>query len=181
MTLFNDPHFVWRKDDVGNYTPDIWFYNTPDNCCTTHYWGDKLLAVLLGTTSKLYSDFMKYFGALGPRNGRTYFQTQEECEIFLEILRYLFEEIYVKGRDWLSVTWEIINSTENVSSSGDDEDRENYYFGHIKTYRNLQSYQGTFLDINTTKLDSKDVNTGHFTENPFKPGESKKPSHYTFL
>lgn len=181
MTKYSEPHFSWRKNDVGGYVPDIWFYNIPNDESTTHYCTDKLIAVLLGTSAKLYSDFMKYYGAVGPRNGQTYFNTQEECEIFLEILQYLFNEIFVNGRDWLSVTWEIINGTEAVTNSEETEDRENYYLGHIKTYRNLQSYQGTFLDINTTKLDSKDVNTGHFTENPFKPGQSKKPSHYTFL
>lgn len=183
MTLFNDPHFDWRKNDVGGFVPDIWFYNTPENSSQTHYWNDKLMAVLLGTIPKFYSDFMKYYGAIGPRNGQTYFKTQEDCETFLDILKYLYNEIIVNGRDWLSVSWEIINGTESMMNNDntDNEDRENYYLGHIKTYRNLQSYQGTWLDLNTTKLDSKDMNTGHFTENPFKPGQSKKPSHYIFM
>ena len=180
MTLYDNPQFSWKLNDVKGYIPDVWFYNAPDDSSTTHYNNDKLVAVLLGTVAKLYSDFLKYYGAIGPRNLCTYFKTQEECEIFLDILRYLFDEIYNKHRDWLSVTWEIINGTSDIATNN-VEDRENYYLGHIKTYRNLQSYQGTYMDINTTKLDPKDLNLGKFTYDPFKPNQSKKPSHYEFL
>lgn len=180
MTLYNNPQFSWRKNDVGGFIPDIWFYNAPNDSSTTHYNNDRLVAVLLGTIPKMYSDFLKYYGAVGPRNLCTYFNTQEECEIFLDILKYLFEEIYVKGRNWLSVTWELINGTTDMTSANTDE-KENYYLSHIKTYRNLQSWQGTYMDINTTKLDSKDLNLGKFTYNPFKPDQSKKPTHYEIL
>ena len=180
MTLYNNPQFGWKINDVKGYIPDVWFYNAPNDDSTTHYNNDRLIAVLLGTIPKLYSDFLKYYGAIGPRNLCTYFNTQEECEIFLDILKYLFEEILVNGRDWLSVTWEIINGTDAINTN-EVEDRENYYLGRIKTYRNLQSYQGTYRDINMTKLDSKDLNMGKFTYNPFKPDRSKKPSHYTML
>ena len=148
MTLYDNPQFSWKINDIGGYIPDIWFYNAPDDNSTTHYNNDKLVAVL------------------GPRNLCTYFNTQEECEIFLDILRYLFDEIYNKHRDWLSVTWEIINGTSNITTIN-EENKTNYYLGNIKTYRNLQSYQGTYMDINTTKLDPKDLNLGKFTYNPF--------------
>ena len=53
--------------------------------------------------------------------------------------------------------------------------------GIEKTYWNEQSYQGTPYDINYNKRDSKDVNTGYITENPFRPQKSKRPTMYTML
>lgn len=178
--MLTNPQFSCKKNDIGGYIPEIWFYNQWHS--TTHYWNDKLLSTLLGTSARLYSDFLKYYGAVGPRNWATYFKTEEDCNLFLDILKYLWEQIYENGRSWLDVTWELIYYIESIAQPNQTEqNRTNYYLSKIKTYRNEQSWQGTPLDINYTKLDAKEKNTGYFTVDPFKPGRSKKPTHYTIL
>ena len=176
--MLTKPNYSYIKNDVDGFVPEVWFDNQYNSA--THYLNDKLMANLFHTTPKLYSDFMKYYGALGPRNWQTYFLNEEDCITFLDILSYIWIQINENGRTWLSLTWELINYIESVSSgSALNEVRSNYYLSKIKTYVNEQSYQGIYKDINTTKLDSKDLNTGNFTENPFKPNRSKKPTHYT--
>lgn len=179
--MLTNPNYSYIRNDVNGFVPEIWFNNS--NNSTTHYLNDKLMAVLFQTTSKLYSDFMKYYGAIGPRNWQTFFLNEEDCKVFLDILSYLWIQINENGRTWLSLTWELINYIESVSTPtvGINETRDNYYLGKIKACINEQSYQGIYKDINTTKLDSKDLNTGNFTENPFKLNRSKKPTHYTIL
>ena len=177
--MLTEPHFGWWKTDIGGYVPDIWFYDCIDNTSKSHYNNDELIAILLSTTPKLYSDFLKFYGAIGPRNKCTYFTSQEDCEMFLEILKYLYEEIYVNGKSWLSVTLNLLQDINNVTT--ESETREDMFVGVEKTYWNQQSWQQTPRDINTTKEDVKNINSGHFTENPFKPGRSKKPTHYTIL
>ena len=176
--MLTNPHFGFWRNDVGGYIPDIWFNNTSPS--ETHYNNDKLIAILLDTVPKYYSQFMQYYGAIGPRNHATYFEREDDCLAFLEILEYLYNEIYINGNSWLVITRHLINDdTDSITSTA--EDRTEYYLSNVKTYQNLQSYQGIPMDINYTKKDSKDMNQGHITENPFKPGQSKKPTHYTIL
>ena len=109
--MLTKPHFGWWKNELGYYVPDIWFQNQGKS--QTHYNNDKLIAVLLSTSPKLYSDFMKIYGGIGPRNNKTYFENREDCEAFLEILQYLYDEIYVNGGSWLSVTLNLIAQLNN--------------------------------------------------------------------
>ena len=179
--MLTNPHFGYWKTEYG-YTPDIWFENTYPS--QTHYNSDSLIAVLLSTVPKYYSQVLKYFGALGPKNGRTYFETLEQCEAFLDTLQYIYEEVVNNGQSFLNIIYRIlsnnINSNDTLTSAMDEE-RVDYYLSNAKTYRNLQQYQGTPLDINYSKKDVKHINTGHITEDPFKPGQSKKPTHYQML
>lgn len=176
-----DPHFGWFEMPVGKYVPEIWFQNIGDS--QTHYRGDSLIANLLHTSFMHYSAFLKMYGALGPENGKTYFSSQEDCESFLDILKYLYEEINTNGRTWLSVVYEFLNELDSAltQSAVEEESRTDYYLANAKTYWNQQTHQGIPWDINFTKKNVKDSNTGKMSYNPFKPGRSKKPTHYTFL
>ena len=178
--MLTNPHFGYWKTEYG-YNPDIWFENTYPS--QTHYNSDSLIAVLLSTVPKYYSQFLKYYGALGPQNGRTYFENLEDCEAFLEILELLYNEVHENGVSFLSAIYKILNNTISSDSSitSSAEERTDYYLSNAKTYWNQQQYQGTPWDINISKRDVKDINMGHIMEDPFKPGRSKKPTHYTML
>lgn len=190
--VFINPQFGYCVNDVKGYIPEVYYINGETS--ETHYNNDRLMGILLATKPEFYSKFLKYFGAIGPRNRATYFESEDDCKAFLEILEYIYNEIVSSHRSWYEVSQEVIKQLESEesdsSSSGSgntsegdslSENREDYYLSNEKTYRNLESYQGIPKDINYTKKDSKDMNMGHITEDPFKPGQSKKPPHYTIL
>ena len=70
---------------------------------------------------------------------------------------------------------------EKVRKSISEEEHKSPINENAKTYWNQQQQQGIPWDINITKKEAKDMNTGKITYNPFKPGRSKKPTHYTML
>lgn len=179
--MLTNPNFgYWKHENLG-YVPDIWFQNSPGS--QSHYNTDSLIAVLLSTLPQYYSAFLKIYGALGPHNARTYFESLDDCIAFLDILEYLYTEIHEKGNTWLSTVYELLSEEDaSLTQSAEEEaSRTDFYLSNAKTYWNQQQQQGIPWDINITKKEAKDMNTGKITYNPFKPGRSKKPTHYTML
>ena len=133
-SIFSEPHFDWYEIPVEKYAPVIWFQNPGDT--QTHYRGDGLMANLFHTKAEYYSAFLKMYGALGPENGKTYFTSLEDCEAFLEILKYLYELIVTDGKTWLDALYELFDELDSslTQSSEEEESRMDYYLANAKTY-----------------------------------------------
>lgn len=179
LHMLTHPHFGYYKMAVDEYVPEIWFQNAPSS--QTHYNNDGLIAILLDTMPKYYSEFLKMYGAIGPKNGKTYFTSENNCCAFLEILEYLYTEIKENGQSWLTMMYKLLNNTVSTSKINEKDVRVDYYSSNAKTYINQQRRQGTPKDINYTKKEAKEMNTGNINYNPFNPNRTKKPTHYVFL
>lgn len=162
-TRMDKLYFEVEQNDVKGYYPAI--YIPQDAGVISVFNNDYLMAEMLNVFPKQYSDFLKEYGAIGPRNIQTYFLTEAEAKYMITIL----EEIY-KQNNLLE---------EELKKKGIDNSatRESIKGNSILAYKNSQSYQGIPEDINTTTKDSKDQNSEHGTM--LIP--ASKGSHYTIL
>lgn len=152
-------------NDVDGYYIEL-FFEYPGYL--SRYATDSLMAYYLNAFPKQYSLFLKYLGAIGPRNNITYFKTEKEAKIALMYLIAVFNGIttidrVLEGRFVLDDDGNIIKNDTGYSKDEDKEHDSNRpsQMRHgtiLHSWQNIQQYQNTPFDINKTTKDSKEMN-----------------------
>lgn len=152
-------------NDVDGYYIEL-FFEYPGYL--SRYATDSLMAYYLNIFPKQYSLFLKYLGAIGPRNNITYFKTEKEAKIALMYLIAVFNGIttidrVLEGRFVLDDDGNIIKNDTGYSKDEDKEHDSNRpsQMRHgtvLHSWQNIQQYQNTPFDINKTTKDSKEMN-----------------------
>jgi hypothetical protein len=159
-----EPKFRILMNDVNGYYIEL-FFEYPGYL--SRYATDSLMAYYLNAFPKQYSLFLKYLGAIGPRNNITYFKTEKEAKVALMYLIAVFNGIttidrILEGKFILDDDGNII---KNDSGYPKDEEKQNSnrpsQMRHgtvLHSWNNKQQYQNTPFDINRTTKDSKEMN-----------------------
>lgn len=152
-------------NDVDGYYIEL-FFEYPGYL--SRYATDSLMAYYLNAFPKQYSLFLKYLGAIGPRNNITYFKTEKEAKIALMYLIAVFNGIttidrVLEGRFVLDDDGNIIKNDTGYPKDEDKEHDSNRpsQMRHgtvLHSWQNIQQYQNTPFDINKTTKDSKEMN-----------------------
>ena len=152
-------------NDVDGYYIEL-FFEYPGYL--SRYATDSLMAYYLNAFPKQYSLFLKYLGAIGPRNNITYFKTEKEAKIALMYLIAVFNGIttidrVLEGRFVLDDDGNIIKNDTDYPKDKDKEHDSNRpsQMRHgtvLHSWQNIQQYQNTPFDINKTTKDSKEMN-----------------------
>ena len=152
-------------NDVNGYYIEL-FFEYPGYL--SRYATDSLMAYYLNAFPKQYSLFLKYLGAIGPRNNITYFKTEKEAKIALMYLIAVFNGIttidrVLEGRFVLDDDGNIIKNDMGYPKDEDKEHDSNRpsQMRHgtvLHSWQNIQQYQNTPFDINKTTKDSKEMN-----------------------
>ena len=152
-------------NDVDGYYIEL-FFEYPGYL--SRYATDSLMAYYLNAFPKQYSLFLKYLGAIGPRNNITYFKTEKEAKIALMYLIAVFNGIttidrVLEGRFVLDDDGNIIKNDTGYLKDEDKEHDSNRpsQMRHgtvLHSWQNIQQYQNTPFDINKTTKDSKEMN-----------------------
>ena len=152
-------------NDVNGYYIEL-FFEYPGYL--SRYATDSLMAYYLNAFPKQYSLFLKYLGAIGPRNNITYFKTEKEAKIALMYLIAVFNGIttidrILEGRFVLDDDGNIIKNDTGYPKDEDKEHDSNRpsQMRHgtvLHSWQNIQQYQNTPFDINKTTKDSKEMN-----------------------
>lgn len=152
-------------NDVDGYYIEL-FFEYPGYL--SRYATDSLMAYYLNAFPKQYSLFLKYLGAIGPRNNITYFKTEKEAKIALMYLIAVFNGIttidrVLEGKFVLDDDGNIIKNDTGYPKDKDKEHDSNRpsQMRHgtvLHSWQNIQQYQNTPFDINKTTKDSKEMN-----------------------
>ena len=152
-------------NDVDGYYIEL-FFEYPGYL--SRYATDSLMAYYLNVFPKQYSLFLKYLGAIGPRNNITYFKTEKEAKIALMYLIAVFNGIttidrVLEGRFVLDDDGNIVKNDTGYPKDEDKEHDSNRpsQMRHgtvLHSWQNIQQYQNTPFDINKTTKDSKEMN-----------------------